>query len=177
MLLPEAKESSQAMCQFYTEHQQADPARTLAQYVSLALNLNASTGTHAESQRGRPAAGRELRVGVGADLSRSSMAQAGLQAIWTRHQAAYTALTERYHEPLSKMLFDTEVYLKLPSAAYLGRTFTVYLDPMGAPGQANARNYGTDYYVVISPGTGAESGSRWNRSGTLICIIFWIRWR
>jgi tetratricopeptide (TPR) repeat protein len=26
---------------------------------------------------------------------------------------------------------------------------------MGAPGQANARNYGSDYYVVISPGTGS----------------------
>ena len=26
---------------------------------------------------------------------------------------------------------------------------------MGAPGQANARNYGSDYYVVISPGAGS----------------------
>jgi hypothetical protein len=54
------------------------------------------------------------------------------------------------------VLFDTEVYLKLPSAGYLGRSFTVYLDPMGSPGQANARDYGTDYYVVISPVTGSE---------------------
>ncbi|MFZ0287152.1 MAG: hypothetical protein WAL32_18135, partial [Terriglobales bacterium] len=34
----------------------------------------------------------------------------------------------------------------------LGHSFTVYLDPLGAPGQTNARNYGADYYVVISPG-------------------------
>jgi hypothetical protein len=66
-------------------------------------------------------------------------------------------LDASYHEPLAKVLFDTEVYLKLPSAGYLGRSFTVYLEPMGAPGQANARNYGTDYYVVLSPGVGAES--------------------
>ena len=39
----EAKESTQVMCQFYAEHQQADPARTLAQYVSLALFLECST--------------------------------------------------------------------------------------------------------------------------------------
>ena len=51
------------------------------------------------------------------------------------------------------MLFAAEMYLKLPSAGYLGRQFTVYLDAMGAPGQTNARNYGTDYYVVISPGS------------------------
>ena len=27
---------------------------------------------------------------------------------------------------------------------------------MGAPGQTNARNYGSDYYVVISPGPGSS---------------------
>ena len=31
----------------------------------------------------------------------------------------------------------------------------MYIDPMGAPGQTNARNYGSDYYVVISPGPDA----------------------
>src|SRR5262249_25917046 len=54
-------------------------------------------------------------------------------------------------QPLSKMTFDTEIYLKLPSAGYLGRQFIVYIDAMGAPGQENARNYALDYYVVISP--------------------------
>ena len=70
-------------------------------------------------------------------------------------QSGLFALTERYHEPLAKMLFDTEIYLKLPSSTHLGRQFTVYVDPMGAPGQTNARNYGSDYYVVISPGPDA----------------------
>ncbi len=153
----DAKESTQAMCQFYSEHLQVDPARTLAEYVSLGLNLN-------------PPPELTLRVKE-ADLPPDASyvsgfipsvqkfyGLAGLHAIWTRHQAAYASLTDRYHEPLSKALFDTEVYLKLPSAGYLGRTFTVFLEPMGAPGQANARNYATDYYVVLSPGTGAESG-------------------
>src|SRR2546425_5758596 len=81
---------------------------------------------------------------------------AGLHAIWEHHREAYSALTGRYHEPLAKMLFDTEIYLKLPSAGYLGRGFTVYVEPMGAPDQTNARNYGADYYVVISPGKGSS---------------------
>jgi hypothetical protein len=54
------------------------------------------------------------------------------------------------------MMFETEVYLKLPSAGYLGRGFTVYLDPMGAPSQINARNYASDYYIVLSPGAGTS---------------------
>ena len=153
----EAKEFTQTMCQFYTEHQQADQARTLAQYVSLALNLNAPPElTLKVKEADLPPDASNVSGFV--PLIQKYYTAAGLRAVWGRHQVAYTALTERYHEPLSKALFDTEVYLKLPSAGYLGRTFTVFLEPMGAPGQANARNYGSDYYVVISPGTGPESG-------------------
>ena len=78
----------------------------------------------------------------------------GLHGIWLRHRARYQQLIEVYHEPLSKMTFDTEIYLKLPSAGYLGRQFTVYIDAMGAPSQTNARNYAADYYVVFSPTSG-----------------------
>ena len=86
---------------------------------------------------------------------RNSTETAGLHDIWEADRQAYSALTGRYHEALAKMLFDTEIYLKLPSSTRLGRDFTVYIDPMGAPGQTNARNYGSDYYVVISPGPGS----------------------
>ncbi len=153
----EAKESSQVMCQFYTEHLQPDPAHTLAQYVSLALNLSAPPELALKGKEADlpPDAGY---VSGMVPLLQKFYGEAGLGAIWRRHQAAYSQLTATYHEPLAKVLFDTEVYLKLPSAGYLGRSFTVYLEPMGAPGQANARNYASDYYVVLSPGVGAESG-------------------
>jgi hypothetical protein len=77
--------------------------------------------------------------------------KAGLHAIWERHRANYTALVERYHLPLQKMVFDTDIYLKMQSGGYLGRTFTILLDFMGDPNEANARNYGADYYVVVFP--------------------------
>jgi hypothetical protein len=153
----EAQESSKAMCQFYTEHLQTDPARTLAQYISLGLNLTPPPALTLKVKEADLPPDASYVSGLVPSIQKF-YGDAGLQAVWTRHQAAYAALTQRYHEPLSKVLFDTEVYLKLPSAAYLGRTFTVYLEPMGAPGQANARNYGTEYYVILSPGTGPESG-------------------
>ena len=142
------------MCQFYAEHQQADPARTLAQNVSLGLYLNPPPELTLKVKESDLPPDASFISGF-VPLLQKFYGEAGLHAIWTRHQLAYQALAERYHEPLSKALFDTEVYLKLPSPGYLGRGFTVYLDPMGAPGQANARNYGSDYYVVISPGTGS----------------------
>jgi hypothetical protein len=150
----EAKESTQIMCQFYVDHQQADPARTLAQHVSLALYLNAPPELTLKIKESDLPPDASYVSGL-VPLLQKFYGEAGLHAIWARHQLAYSALTDRYHDPLSKVLFDTEVYLKLPSAGFLGRGFTVYLDPMGAPGQANARNYGSDYYVVISPGTGS----------------------
>jgi hypothetical protein len=153
----EGKESTEVMCKFYADHQQPDSARTLAQYVSLALNLTAPPALALKGKEADLPPDATYVSGF-VPLIEKFYTAAGVHAIWTRHEPAYAALTERYHEPLSKALFDTEVYLKLPSAGYLGRTFTVFLEPMGAPGQANARNYGTDYYVVISPGTGPESG-------------------
>ena len=150
----EAKESTPVMCQFYAEHLQDDPGRTLAQYVSLALFLGPPPEFMLKVKEADLPPDASFVSGL-VPLIQKFYGEAGLHAIWTRHEAAYSELTTRYHEPLAKVLFDTEVYLKLPSAGFLGRGFTVYLDPMGSPGQANARNYGSDYYVVISPGMGS----------------------
>ena len=50
------------------------------------------------------------------------------------------------------MITATDNYLRMPLAGYAGRSFTVYLEPMSAPGQVNSRNYLQDYYyLVISP--------------------------
>ena len=83
--------------------------------------------------------------------------KAGLHGIWERHRANYTALMDRYHVPLAKMVFDTDIYLKMQSGGYLGRTFTILLDVLGDPNEANARNYGADYYVVVFPSPDANA--------------------
>ncbi len=151
----EAKDATQAMCQYYEEHRQPDSSKTLAQYVSLALYLNPPPNLTPKVKESDLPPDATAGLGI-VPLAQKFAEKAGLHAIWEQDLQAYSALTERYHEPLAKMLFDTEIYLKLPSAQHLGRQFTVYIDPMGAPGQTNARNYGADYYVVISPGTGSS---------------------
>ena len=104
----------------------------------------------------------------------------GCTGIWEKHRPNYAALVERYHVPLAKMVFDTDIYLKLQSGGYLGRTFTIYLDFLGDPNQANARNYGADYYVVVFPSPDPASKTPLKmdrRSGMRICTTCWIRWR
>jgi tetratricopeptide (TPR) repeat protein len=148
-----AKEAVAPMCAFYRQHQQPEPARDLSQYISLALYLNEPpTFTTKAKESELPPDAVALIDFV--PLMQAFYEKIGLHAIWERHQEQYTQFTEIYHAPLSKMTFDTEIYLKLPSAGYLGRQFTVYLDAMGAPGQTNARNYASDYYIVFAPTSG-----------------------
>jgi tetratricopeptide (TPR) repeat protein len=141
------------MCLFYRQHQVPDPAHDLSHYVSLALYLDEPPTFTLKMKEAELPPDAAAVAGM-VPLMQAFYAKVGLHAVWERHQARYAELTEIYHEPLAKMTFDTEIYLKMPSAGYLGRQFTVYLDAMGAPGQTNARNYAADYYVVISPSSG-----------------------
>src|SRR5208282_1932331 len=141
------------MCLFYRQHQSSEPGQDLSHYVSLALYLGEPPAFTLKVKEAELPPDAEAVAGM-VPLMMAFYQKIGLHAIWERHHAHYVELTEAYHVPLAKMTFDTEIYLKMPSAGYLGRQFTVYLDAMGAPGQTNARNYGTDYYVVISPTNG-----------------------
>jgi len=148
-----AQEVISPMCLFYRQHQASEPARDLSQYVSLALYLEEAPTFALKVKLAEMPPDAQTVTGM-APLMQAFYEKIGLHAIWERHRARYRELTEVYHDPLAKMTFDTEIYLRYPSAGYLGRQFTVYLDAMGAPGQTNARNYASDYYVVISPTAG-----------------------
>ncbi len=138
------------VCEFYKDHEQADGARTLAQYVSLALNVGeppSFTPLVKEADL-PPDAGYVL--GLVSPLQ-SFYITVDLHDIWKAHRADYDGMIERLHEPVAKMIEATDFYLRMPISGYVGRKFTVLVEPMGAPGQTNARNYANDYYVVISP--------------------------
>jgi tetratricopeptide (TPR) repeat protein len=150
-----AEEVIAPMCLFYRQHQTSEPSRDLSQYVSLALYLEDPPAFALKVKQAEMPPDAETVAGM-VPLMQTFYLKMGLHAIWERHRARYQELTEVYHDPLAKMTFDTEIYLKYPSAGYLGREFTVYLDAMGAPGQTNARNYAANYFVVISPTTGTS---------------------
>lgn len=146
-----AQAALEPLCAFYRDHNPGDSS----QYVSLALDLtNPPTFATKVKEADLPPDASYV-VGF-VPLLQAFYDKAGLHAIWLHQKDEYAALVERYHDPVSKMLLSTDLYLKLPLSGYLGRQFTVYLEPMGAPGQVNARNYGNDYFVVVSPGTGSS---------------------
>src|SRR3989442_6730684 len=93
----EAKETATAMCQFYEQHRQPDSSKTLAQYVSPALYLNAPPAlTPQVKETDLPPDAARL-TGVPPLIPRF-YEKAGLHHDWHAHRPAYSALLPRYHE-------------------------------------------------------------------------------
>jgi hypothetical protein len=148
---PAAAAATKEMCRFYRDHQQSDGAHDLAQYVSLALYLGPPPDFTPRVKESDLPPDSTYVLGF-VPLLKQYYAAANLHSIWRKHQPGYLALIDRYHGPVARMITSTDTYLRMPLAGYLGRSFTVYLEPMSPPGQVNSRNYLQDYYyLVISP--------------------------
>jgi tetratricopeptide (TPR) repeat protein len=155
----EAEAARTALCEFYQTHTpDRNTNRSLSPYISLALYMDGPPHFVPRVKEEDLPPDAALLTAFGAVLERF-YEKAGLHSIWERHRADYAAAMSRYHEPLAKMVFDTEIYLKQPSAQYLGRRFTIYLDFMGSPNETDARNYGAEYYVIVFPAPNTPSGA------------------
>jgi tetratricopeptide (TPR) repeat protein len=152
----DAQAATAAVCDYYQAHRANDASHDLAQYVSLALYIQGPPHflPRVKEELMPPDA---VLLSAFSALLEKFYEKANLHSIWERHRNNYAAAMERYHAPLAKMVFDNEIYLKLQSGGYLGRPFTIYLDFLGDPNEINARNYGSDYYVVVFPSP--EGGS------------------
>ncbi len=155
----EAEEARTAVCDFVQNHVAAkDPNRNISQYISLALYMDGPPHfvPRLKEEDLPPDA---YNVALFGKLLEKFYATTGLHGIWERHRRDYAAVMQRYHDPLAKMVFDTQIYLKQPPSQYLGRKFTIYLDFMGSPNETDARNYASDYYVVVFPAPATNSGA------------------
>jgi len=136
---------------FYEEHRVAgDSGAELGQYVSLALLMGSPPDfTLAVPQNNLPPDAKAL-VGL-LPLLRSFNNQADLLGLWTQLQPRVRQEIERYSDPVRKQIGRADGYFRFPSGAYLGRTYSIYLDLLGAPEQVQARIYGLNYYLVVTP--------------------------
>jgi hypothetical protein len=147
-----ARAASDAVCAFYHDHQRTNDALTLSQYISLGLYMDPPPSFLLKGKESDVPPDASAVLGLVPLLSKF-YTEVGIHEIWQRHESAYAELTDRYRDALIKMVSTTELYLKLPTNSYQGRTFTIYVEPMGASSETNARNYALQYYVVLTPGT------------------------
>lgn len=152
---PAARDAREQLCTFYRDHRASDPARDLAQYVSLALNLGPPPDFALRVQEADLPPDAAYVQGLVPYLQ-SFYQSEGLSEIFGSLRPQYEGFIERYREAVSKALFDTDVYLRMPISGYVGRRLIIYLEPLAAPSQSNARNYASDYYLVLSPPPAGE---------------------
>jgi tetratricopeptide (TPR) repeat protein len=149
--LPGAAAAAKAMCTFYDQHRRGAASQALAPYVSLALDLGDPPNFAPRVPEADLPPDAAYVLGF-VPLLKQYAAAANLHSIWVKHHAQYEGLINQFHEPIARMITATDTYLRIPFAGYGGRTYTVYLEPMAAPGEVDSRNYQGDYYyLVVSP--------------------------
>lgn len=149
----DARAKRDAVCLFIAQHRMTGSEKDVSQYISLALYLTPPPDleTSVELTAMPPDATQVAEV---APLLRDFAVAVDLHGIWLSIHHIYDEETVQLHDPLSKMIVDTNRYLRMPASTYDGRRFIVVMEPMLSPKLVNARIYGTDYVVVVSPVNG-----------------------
>jgi hypothetical protein len=145
-----ARTSRDALCAYVSRHHLNDLGLEVGQYVSLALYLSPppEMTPNVDETQLPPQASAVVNI---LPLLRDFSEQINLHYIWIKHRAEYEALTARVHDPMTQMILSTNIYLHQPVSSYDGRRFLVLLEPMLSPNLTNARVYGNDYIIVMSP--------------------------
>jgi hypothetical protein len=148
-----ARNKRDHLCLYIAQHRMTGGALDIAQYISLALYLTPppELETAVELTEMPPDSTQVVEI---VPLLRDFVAAVDLHSIWLVVHPIYDKEADQLHDPLSKMIVSTNLYLKMPAETYNGRRFVVVIEPMLSPRTINARIYGTDYVVVVSPVNG-----------------------
>jgi tetratricopeptide (TPR) repeat protein len=146
----DARLSRDKLCDYVSKHHLNDIGLEIGQYVSLALYLSPppEMSPNVDETQLPPSASAVVNI---LPLVRDFAEKVDLHFIWIKRRGEYEALAQRVHDPMVRMILDTNIYLHQPVSSYDGRRFLVLLEPMFSPNLTNARVYGNDYIIVTSP--------------------------
>ncbi len=146
----EARNKRDALCLYIAQHRMTGTELDVAQYISLSLYLTPppEMETTADLTEMPPDATQVAEI---VPLLKDFANAVDLHGIWLTVHHTYDQAADQLHDALSQMIVSTNLYLKMPAGTYDGRRFIVVIEPMLSPSTVNARIYGTDYIVVVSP--------------------------
>jgi hypothetical protein len=150
---PEAQFARKQLCDFVRDHQASDAGRNVAQYVSLALYTNDPPKFTTKAKEADLPPDAQPVLGY-LPVLQSFYDTANLHRLWLKYQPQYEAYVDRFHDAVANMILQTDTYLRLPISGYVNRRFAVYIEPLIAPSEINARNYGADYLMAVAPDHG-----------------------
>jgi len=146
----EARSRRDALCLYIAQHRMTGTEADISQYVSLALYLSPPPDLEltADLPDMPPDATQVAEI---VPVLKAFAEATDLHGIWLTTRRTYDDAVAQVHDALSAMIVNTNFYLKMPASTYDGRRFIVVVEPMLSPGMVNARIYGTDYIVIVSP--------------------------
>jgi len=149
----DARTKRDALCLFIAQHRMTGTERDIAQYISLSLYLTPPPELEltADLTEMPPDSTQVAEI---LPVLRAFAAAVDLNGIWLTVHHNYDEMIDQLHDPLSQMIVNTNLYLKMPASTYTGSRFIVVIEPLISPAMVNARIYGTDYVVVVSPVNG-----------------------
>jgi len=149
----DARAKRDKLCLYIAQHRMTGTVQDVAQYISLALYLTPppELETSVDLAEMPPDSTQVVEV---VPLLKDFVDAVDLHGIWLAVHPEYDREADALHDALSKMIVETNLYLKMPASTYDGRRFIVVTEPMLSPSAVNARIYGTDYVVVVSPVNG-----------------------
>jgi len=149
----DARKKRDKICLYIAQHRMTGSDRDISQYISLALYLTPPPELEVSEDLAEMPPDSTQVVEI-VPLLKDFVAAVDLHGIWLATHHIYDEEADRLHDPLTKMIVGTNLYLKMPSSTYIGRRFVVVFEPQFSPHMVNARIYGTDYVVVVSPVNG-----------------------
>jgi tetratricopeptide (TPR) repeat protein len=149
----DARDAHEHICSFIEQHRLSNTGSELAQYISLALFITPPPDL-VPSAQGADMPPDANGVENILPLLRRFAQLVDLHVVWLQVRPQYEKQLVQLHDSLTKMVDDTGIYLKTPGGANNGRRFLVVVEPLLDPAQTNARVYGADYVVVVSPVNG-----------------------
>jgi hypothetical protein len=146
----DARNKRDHLCSFIAQHKMTGTIKDVSQYISLALYLSPPPAleTSVELPEMPPDSTQVVEV---LPLLRDFTTAVDLHGIWVTSRRSYDDAVNHLHDKLTQMILSTNFYLKMPTSTYDGRRFLVVVEPQLSPRTINARIYGADYLVVVSP--------------------------
>ena len=149
----DARDKRDQVCLYIAQHRMTGTIKDISQYISLALYLTPppELETSVELPEMPPDSTQVVEI---LPLLRDFAKAVDLNGIWLTHHHGYDEMVSHLHDGLTQMILSTNYYLKMPASTYDGRRFLVVVEPQLNPHTINARVYGTDFVVVVSPVNG-----------------------
>jgi len=146
----DARGKRDKVCLYIAQHRLSGSQRDISQYISLSLYLTPPPALEISEDLAEMPPDSTQVVEI-VPLLKDFVAAVDLHGIWLTVHKTYDEEADRLHDQLSKMIVETNLYLKMPASTYEGRRFVVVMEPQYSPRSVNARIYGDEYVVVVSP--------------------------